>query len=129
MLARNLLGEGHVAEAEPAAERAVALASLTDSRVSHFEAILASSLTKVQSGKAFDALRDLQTMLAASRKMGFRSYEYQALLVIGEIELHSGTPTKGRARLAQLERNARARGFGLIALKAASAMKSGAPRT
>lgn len=124
MQARNLLAEGHVAEAEAALKRAPTLAASTGSRGAHFERVLASARAKAQSGRTADALADLETLLATASKIGFRPYEYRARLAIVDIERQSTSPTKGRVRLADLEKDARAHGFLLIARKAASAMNS-----
>lgn len=59
--------------------------------------------------------------LAGARKLGFWGIEFDAQLALGEIEKKSGHADAGRCRLAALERDAKAVGFGLMARKAAAA--------
>jgi hypothetical protein len=52
-------------------------------------------------------------------KHGFVPEQLEARLALGEIEMKSGASDAGRARLAALEKDAQAKGFLLIARKAA----------
>ena len=65
------------------------------------------------------ARRSLNTALAESRKYGYRDLEFEARLALGEIEMKSGNRDASRATLRTLERDARAKGFLLVARKAA----------
>lgn len=51
--------------------------------------------------------------------------DYAARLALGEIEMTSGSAAEGRARLVALEKEAAAKGFRLIAQKAAAATTTG----
>jgi hypothetical protein len=53
-------------------------------------------------------------MLASARKFGYRSYEYEARLVLAEIELQSHSAA-ARPHLAALEKDAKEHGLLLIA--------------
>ena len=57
-------------------------------------------------------------MLLEAKKYGYLSYEYQARLALGEVEMKAGKAAAGRARLAALEKDATGTGFLLIARKA-----------
>jgi hypothetical protein len=56
-------------------------------------------------------------MLISARKSGYRSYEFEARLALGEVEQGTGSASAA-ARLSALERDARAQGFLLIANQA-----------
>jgi hypothetical protein len=56
-----------------------------------------------------------------ARKFGFLGVELEARLAMGEIEMKSGLTEAGSKRLADLEKTAQAKGYGLIARKAAAA--------
>jgi hypothetical protein len=72
-----------------------------------------------------DASKSLETVRLDAAKYGFATVGLEARLAQGEIEMRAGSVTAGRARLSALEREARARGFGLIARKAAAARRRG----
>ena len=61
-------------------------------------------------------------MIAQAAQGGSVDYELQARLTLGQIELKHGNAVRGRRQLEQLEQDSRAKGFSLIANKAASAV-------
>ena len=75
-------------------------------------------------GQFDEATRQLQSVLEQAQKYGYAGYDFQALLGLGEIELKSGRTSKGRMDLIQLAKDAKARGFGLIAGKARKGIES-----
>lgn len=66
-----------------------------------------------------------QKALTQARSLGFVRLELEASLTLGHIELQAKNPAAANARLQALEKSERARGFELIARKAAQA--NGAP--
>src|SRR5437016_311137 len=64
VLTRILLAQGKVGDAQGAARRALTLSRQTGNRPARFDATLASARVKAASGKANEALQDLQAMLA-----------------------------------------------------------------
>jgi len=56
-------------------------------------------------------------MIASARKSGYRYYEFEARLALGEIDLGSGSASAG-SHLTTLEREARAQELLLIANQA-----------
>ena len=58
-------------------------------------------------------------MLAEVTELGLIEYALLARLAMGEAELRAGKTSAGRALLEELEQESRARGFVLIARKAA----------
>jgi len=62
----------------------------------------------------------LNAALADAKSHGYLTHQFDARLALGEIHLKSGSVAEGRKELAALEHDARAKGFMLIASKAAS---------
>jgi serine/threonine protein kinase/tetratricopeptide (TPR) repeat protein len=123
ILARNLLSEGKLAEARTAASQAVALAGRAAGQSPRFEATLADAPVQAKSGKTADARRALEGMLAAARKFGYRLYELQARLALGELELASATPS-ARQHLEALQADAKSQGALLIASQARALLQA-----
>ena len=123
VLTRILLTQGKLSEAQNAAQRALLFSEQTGSRPPRFDAALASARVKAATGKSKDALQNLQDVLAEATKFGYVPYEFEARLALGEIEMQSGKASTGRPHLEALEKDARAKGFLLIARKATAAAK------
>lgn len=125
-LVRSLLVQGKRAEALKALEPATRLTAASQNRAVRLEAAIIAARARAASGKAWDitqAVRSLKATLAEATKLGFVGYQLEARLALGEIEMKSGSLAAGRARLEALEKEVTAKGFGLIARKAAAAMK------
>ena len=84
--------------------------------------MLADARVKAKSRNEVGARKELDAMLASGRKYGYLSYEFQARLALGEIELSSGSPSAKR-RLRSLENEAREKGMLLIADEAVLTLK------
>ena len=69
---------------------------------------------------AAETLRRLQADLTEAERFGFFGRQLEARLAMGKIEVSSGLVHAGRRRLAFLEKAARAKGYDLIARKAAA---------
>jgi tetratricopeptide (TPR) repeat protein len=123
VLARNLLGEGKLSEAQAEVSRAATLARQSSLQTPQYELTLADARIKAKSGKTSEALQALETMLRSARKFGYRLYEYQARLAIGEIELGSGAAA-GRIHLTSLQKDARDNGAWLVANEAQALLAS-----
>ncbi len=117
ILARNLLGAGKLKEAQSAVEKSVALSRQTTLQTPHYETALADARLKAKSSKTAEALKELAVTLSSARKFGYRLYEYQVRLAMGEIEMWSGSAS-ARVHLAALEKEARAQGAVLVANQA-----------
>jgi hypothetical protein len=63
----------------------------------------------------------LEGIIIDSKKAGLIDYQLEARLALREIQMKSGNTSNGRRQLQQVERDAKAKGFGLIAKKAAAA--------
>jgi tetratricopeptide (TPR) repeat protein len=122
LLARALHGQERYGEALQAAEHAVALASRNKGLRMHLLVSLHAARIYADAGlsaQASEALTRLQNILDEARKKGFADVQFEARLAMGEIELQSMKLPAGKTHLAALEREARAKGFGLVAGKAA----------
>jgi tetratricopeptide (TPR) repeat protein len=117
ILARNLLAAGKLSEAQGAVTQAIALSKKSTGEPFRYEVVFADARVKAKSGKTAEALKELDATLASTRKFGYRLYEYQARLAIGEIELWSGSPS-AQAHLTALETDARTHGAFLVANQA-----------
>jgi hypothetical protein len=73
-------------------------------------------------GKTAEATRHLENLHVEISSHGYANYELEARLRLGELDLQSGTVSAGQARLEQLQKDARAKGFLLIARKATAAL-------
>jgi hypothetical protein len=74
-------------------------------------------------GKSAEAIKLLNAVMGEARKLGYVSYELESTLVMGEIEINSGKAAAGKTRLEALEKEATAKGFRLVAQKAATLCK------
>jgi eukaryotic-like serine/threonine-protein kinase len=117
ILARNLLAAGNLAEAQSAAERAMTLSQKGTDPIPHFEATLADARIRAKLGKWAEARAELESMLASTRKSGYRAYELEGRLALAEIDLWAGS-SNAAAHLAAVEKDAQAQGFLLIANQA-----------
>jgi DNA-binding winged helix-turn-helix (wHTH) protein/tetratricopeptide (TPR) repeat protein/TolB-like protein len=125
---RALLAAKQSHEALQAVGRASAHAQTSDNRLLRLSVVIASTRVgaATQAPVAIaDASKSLESVRLEAAKYGFATLGLEARLALGEIEVHAGSVTAGRARLSALEREARARGFGLIARKAAAARRQG----
>ncbi len=123
VLARNLLADGKLAEAQAAVTKAAELVRQSTLLAPHFEVILAEARVNAKSGKTADALQSLQSLLSSARKSGYSLYELQARLAIAEIENQSGAAS-AREHLSALEKDARQHGALLIANQAQELLRN-----
>jgi eukaryotic-like serine/threonine-protein kinase len=75
------------------------------------------------SGNFSEARKKFDAALATATKAGLMQWQLEARLAIGELEIKSGKTAAGRARLADLQKEATAKDFLLIAHKASEAAK------
>ena len=120
ILSRALVAQGKISDAANAIGRANELLGKTENRGAQIELSIATAQVRAASGHNAEAARILDNALAAATKLGLVRLQFEARLVHGKIELQGGSKDAGRARLAALEKEANAKGFGLIARKAAT---------
>lgn len=66
------------------------------------------------------AMRDLQAVIEQTEKSGHLTYQMEASLALGEIEMKASKRNSGLARLEALENTAKTKGFVLIARQASA---------
>ncbi len=117
LLARALLAQSKIGEAEAAATNALALAERTSDRSTHLLANLAAAEVNARTGKEPEATKALQSVLSESVRDSYKEFEFEARLDLGRLELHSSRAS-GRQRLEKLEEDANRKDFRLVARKA-----------
>jgi hypothetical protein len=68
-----------------------------------------------------DVPKELAAVIAKSRERGYLIVKLDARLALAELEDESGQTAEGRAHLAAIEADAKAKGYKLVAHKAATA--------
>lgn len=126
-LARTLLRQEKISEAETAADRALALSHQSGDIAARFEATLVMQRVQAELGKFEQAAKVLEDVRREANRHGFEGVELEARLHLGELELRSGKATAGRARLQQLQSDARSKNFLLIARQAADTLQAASP--
>lgn len=127
VLARALLAEGKPAAAKEAMQHARSLAIKSQNPEIHWrtainEARIETAEKDVGHSAAGIATRkELAAVIAKSREFGYIGIELEARLALAEIEMKSGQTTAGREHLTAIEADAKAKGYNLIAHKAATA--------
>jgi hypothetical protein len=122
VLARALLDQGKTVEAQKEVENGRKLAVGSQNRSSRLKIALMAARTRAALGDSAGAEMILKSALDEATNFGFVTYQFEARLAIGEVEMKSGRTAAGRARLAALGKDATAKGFTLIAQKASRAM-------
>src|SRR5580658_1498051 len=123
LAARCLLELGKLAEAEAEIRQAEKLVK-ADDHVAHLPVAIAAARIATASGDLANARKILGQTLAEATRANLLYSQYDARLALGELEIKSGNMAVGRARLATLEKDAKGKGFLLIARKAATALKA-----
>ena len=114
VLARILLAEGKMKEAQAAAAKAMKMAEMTPGAAQRYEASLADARVKAKLGDVTAARKELTSTVASSQKFGYLVYEFMARLALAEIEVNAGSASAG-VHIAKLEQDSRGRGIGLVA--------------
>jgi tetratricopeptide (TPR) repeat protein len=117
LLARVLLAQSKIADAETASANASALAEHTSDRSTHIIATLVAAEVNARNGKEPAASKALESALSDCVRDGYKQFEFEARLDLGRLELRSA-PASGRHRLEKLKEDASRQDFRLIARKA-----------
>ena len=118
VLARALLAQGKLPEAQKAIDNALTLLKSSERRGVRLSVAITAARVMAALGRAAEARKSLANVLAEAKKHGFIGLQFEARLALGEIEMKSGETPAGRAHLEQLQKEATAKGFTLIARKA-----------
>jgi tetratricopeptide (TPR) repeat protein/TolB-like protein len=117
LLARVLLAQSKIADAETASAHASALAERTSDRSTHIIATLVAAEVNARNGKEPAASKALESALSDCVRDGYKEFEFEARLDLGRLELRFSRAS-GRQRLEKLEEDAGRKDFRLIARKA-----------
>ncbi len=116
VLASALLAQGRYSEAAKEIENA---RSIWRKENPQFDILILEARIDAALNKTEQAEKSLNDVIAAATKTGQVRFVFMASLALGECEIKAGKATEGRARLAALQKDAKAKGFYLIARKAA----------
>ena len=119
LIARILLVRGKGAEAKKAAARAVELARSGQDKGLSLTVGITAARARAAAGDPTGARKDFAALFLEAGGVGRQDLLLKVRLHQGELELASGKAAAGEANLAVLEKDASARGFFLIARKAA----------
>ncbi len=121
LLARALLDLGRPDAAAKVIEQARALVAKGQSDAVQRDYELAAARVRAAKGDAAGARRTLETLIARANERGLVAAELEARLALGEIGIGYGEAAAAAELLAELEKDAAAKGFRLIAREAARA--------
>ncbi len=121
VLARGLAAAGRRADAEKALTKARPLAAKSQHDGVRRDVLLAAAAIRGAQGDAAGAAKTIQEAAARARQKGLVAWPLEARLLEGQILAASGAKEPARAVLAEVEKEAAARGFRRIAKKAAEA--------
>jgi tetratricopeptide (TPR) repeat protein len=118
ILARAMLAQDKTAAASDAIEHARSLAGKSQNpEVRWRTAIVAAQVNPI----GIASRKELNAVIQKSRELGYRGIELNARLALAEMEVKEGQTAAGRAHLAAIEADAKAKGYNLVAHKAARA--------
>ena len=127
ILARALFAEGKAADAIVAMQHARSLAPKSQNPEIRWQTAVAAAYLEAAGKDAAHSTVDLATrtelagIITKSRDLGFQGTQLDARIALAEIEMKNGQVTMGRAHLVAIETDARAKGYNLLARKAALA--------
>jgi serine/threonine protein kinase/tetratricopeptide (TPR) repeat protein len=100
------------------------LASKSQNRFANRQLDIASARVDFAEGKLSGSLSGLEKVLADAKQHGLVPLQFQASLVLGEIEFRSGEVRQGQERLERLKKDATSKGFLLMAQRAQSVLSA-----
>jgi serine/threonine protein kinase/tetratricopeptide (TPR) repeat protein len=129
VLARSLLVQGKTREAQKVVQDAQRISARSAVVSVHLEVdTIAASVRAAAAGnsrpsESAAAKKSLEAVLTKATKHGYVGYAFESRLALGEVELKLDRTSATRAQFASLEEDARAKGFLLIARKAAAKVR------
>jgi tetratricopeptide (TPR) repeat protein len=124
VLARSLLEQKKLPDAQKQMNQAVALLKDVSQRNVRFGALIVSERLRATLGSESSeakAIESLWKIAQDAEKAGMPAFDLEARLAIGQIEVGGGKNARGRAELKAVQKEAEAKGFLLIAQKAVHA--------
>jgi serine/threonine protein kinase/tetratricopeptide (TPR) repeat protein len=123
VLARALFAQSKLDEAGKEVAQSSALLGKSENREARLGLSIIEGRVAAASGQTAAAAKTIEATRQEAAKAGLIGLELEARLALGEVEMKSANGTSGRARLERLQKEASAKGFGLIARKSAAAMR------
>ena len=124
VLAQLHIDQGKLEEAEREMALVNSTAQKSTDKSLRLHAAIASARLRSATGHGQEALSSLRATIASARAAGLMEGQFEARLAQGEIQVKSDNSASARALLANLERDAQAKGYLLIARKAHAAIGS-----
>jgi tetratricopeptide (TPR) repeat protein/class 3 adenylate cyclase/TolB-like protein len=122
VLAQSLMAEKKLTQAQEEVNQALALAGKTSQKNVQYRAVTTSALLAAELGgesNGAKAIQGAQKVANDAAKSGMPGFHLEARLAIGKIELANGKSAMARNELRMVQQEAEAKGFLLIAQKAA----------
>jgi serine/threonine protein kinase/tetratricopeptide (TPR) repeat protein len=120
LLSRALLQQGKTVEAQSAIFRANTLSAKSSDVATRLVFEVDNAYVLAAAGDFRGSERLAKAAFAEAKKLSFFQTQMEASLALDEIQMKGQNPAEGRAVLQQLAKDARARGFVLIAEKASA---------
>ena len=121
ILVLSMIAQKKLSDARPVVASDEQLMSTSEDWMSRVSADIARAEFLAASGNPGEAIDLLKTSVEKCRKSGFGRLELEARLALDQAEFQVGRYAAARVDLRTLERDAKTKGFLLIALKAAAA--------
>jgi serine/threonine protein kinase/tetratricopeptide (TPR) repeat protein/TolB-like protein len=121
ILVRSLLAQSKLPEAQQVVSHDRELMANSEDRFSRVTADIANAQVQSAGGRTADAIKSLDVSAREAKHDGFVALQFEARLALGEALSTAGNSAAARAQFLSLERDAKAKGFLLIAHKARTA--------
>jgi eukaryotic-like serine/threonine-protein kinase len=119
VLARALLSQGKAADAARELAPETALIAKSQNPALRIRFAIATARIEAASGNRASANVRLKTALDNATRLGFVGYQLECRLAMAEVAASAGKSRESRTKLNELEKDAREKGFKLIARRAA----------
>jgi eukaryotic-like serine/threonine-protein kinase len=120
-LIEALLAQGKQADAQKEMESVQLLATKSQNNLVRLQFALVSARVALASDHPGSSRQPLEQVIQEARRHGFLSVDLDAQLALAQLARKTEPAAAAQERLISLEKQARAKGFGLIARKAAAA--------
>jgi tetratricopeptide (TPR) repeat protein len=121
VLIQAALAQGKQTDAQKEMEAAQPLAANTQNSLLRLQFALASARVAMALGNSGSVRHSLQQVIQEARRHEFLSVDLEAQLTLAQLSKQTKSGGAAREQFVALEKEARAKGFGLIARKAAAA--------
>jgi serine/threonine protein kinase/tetratricopeptide (TPR) repeat protein len=121
ILIRSLLAQSKLVDAQQVVSQDQKLMANSEDRFSRITADIANAQVQSAGGRTADAIKSLDVSAREAKHDGFVALQFEARLALGEALSTAGDSAAARAQFLSLERDAKAKGFLLIAHKARTA--------